>query len=96
MYSCLHVSTLRPQVLMYVDPLTNCVRYYTPRGRFVHIPPSGPCSDWASDIGQPWWRDRCYEVGRLTAKTRWIRVINALTSQEQRLQVNCGHKVHSG
>lgn len=70
-----------------MDPLTNCVRYYTPRGRFVHVPPAGPRSDWVSDIGHPWWRDKRYEVGLLTAKTRWIRVINTLTSQEQRLQV---------
>ncbi|XP_076580778.1 cytochrome b5 domain-containing protein 1 [Chaetodon auriga] len=74
-------------VLKYVDPLTNCVRYYTPRGRFLHVPPSGPRSDWASDIGRPWWKDERYEVGHLSAKTRWIRVINTLTSQEQRLQV---------
>uniref|UniRef100_A0A3P8UY81 Cytochrome b5 domain-containing protein 1 n=1 Tax=Cynoglossus semilaevis TaxID=244447 RepID=A0A3P8UY81_CYNSE len=74
-------------VLKHVDPLTNCVRYYTPRGRFVHTPPSGPHSDWAGDIGQPWWKDQQYEVGRLTTKARWIRVLNTLTSQEQRLQV---------
>ncbi|XP_040887787.1 cytochrome b5 domain-containing protein 1 [Toxotes jaculatrix] len=74
-------------VLKYVDPLTNCVRYYTPRGRFVHIPPAGPRSDWATDISQPWWKDRRYEVGLLSAKTRWIRVVNTLTSQEQQLQV---------
>uniref|UniRef100_A0A665U220 Cytochrome b5 domain-containing protein 1 n=1 Tax=Echeneis naucrates TaxID=173247 RepID=A0A665U220_ECHNA len=71
----------------FVDPLTSCLRYYTPRGRFVHVPPAGPRSDWAGVIGQPWWRDRRYEVGLLTAKARWIRVINTLTSQEQRLQV---------
>ncbi|KAM4537076.1 cytochrome b5 domain-containing protein 1 [Odontesthes bonariensis] len=74
-------------VLRYVDPLSSCVRYYTPRGRFVHVPPAGPRSDWDSDIGEPWWKDRRYEVGLLSAKTRWIRVINTLTSQEQPLQV---------
>ncbi|XP_056884025.1 cytochrome b5 domain-containing protein 1 [Takifugu flavidus] len=70
-----------------VDPLTHCARYYTPRGRFVHVPPSGPSSGWDTDFGQPWWSDERYEVGRLSAKTRWIRVINTLTSQEQKLQV---------
>uniref|UniRef100_UPI0037E71C49 cytochrome b5 domain-containing protein 1 n=1 Tax=Semicossyphus pulcher TaxID=241346 RepID=UPI0037E71C49 len=74
-------------VLRYVDPLTSCERYYTPRGRFVHVPPAGPRSDWATDIGPPWWRDGRYEVGLLSAKTRWIRVVNTLTSQEQKLQV---------
>ncbi|XP_070849681.1 cytochrome b5 domain-containing protein 1 isoform X2 [Chaetodon trifascialis] len=74
-------------VRKYMDPLTNCVRYYTPRGRFLHVPPAGPRSDWASDIGRPWWKDEDYEVGHLSARPRWIRVINTLTSQEQLLQV---------
>ncbi|KAK2863514.1 hypothetical protein Q5P01_003047 [Channa striata] len=74
-------------VRRYVDPQTKCVRYYTPRGRFVHVPPSGPCSNWDSSIGEPWWRDKRYEVGLLSAKTRWIRVVNTLTSQEQRMEV---------
>ncbi|XP_070849680.1 cytochrome b5 domain-containing protein 1 isoform X1 [Chaetodon trifascialis] len=78
---------LCPQVRKYMDPLTNCVRYYTPRGRFLHVPPAGPRSDWASDIGRPWWKDEDYEVGHLSARPRWIRVINTLTSQEQLLQV---------
>ncbi|KAM3591080.1 uncharacterized protein V6R79_021944 [Siganus canaliculatus] len=74
-------------VLTYVDPRTTCVRYYTPRGRFVHVPPAGPRSDWATATDPPWWKDRRYQVGLLSAKTRWIRVVNTLTSQEQRLQV---------
>lgn len=67
------------------------MRYYTPRGRFVHVPPAGPRCDWATDFGEPWWKDERYKVGRLSAKTRWIRVINTLTSQEQRLEVS-SHK----
>lgn len=78
---------VRSQIRRCVDPLTHCARYYTPRGRFVHVPPSGPSSGWDTDFGQPWWSDGRYEVGRLSAKTRWIRVINTLTSQEQKLQV---------
>ncbi|XP_008298534.1 cytochrome b5 domain-containing protein 1 isoform X1 [Stegastes partitus] len=74
-------------VRTYVDPGSSCVRYYTPRGRFIHVPPAGPRSDWASDFGEPWWRDQNYQVGLLSTKTRWIRVINTLTSQEQRLEV---------
>ncbi|XP_062239594.1 cytochrome b5 domain-containing protein 1-like isoform X2 [Platichthys flesus] len=74
-------------ILKHVDPLTNCVRYYTPRGRFVHVSPTGPRSNWANDFAEPWWKDRRYEVGVLTSKARWIRVINVQTSQEQQLQV---------
>ncbi|CAL8241611.1 unnamed protein product [Merluccius merluccius] len=74
-------------VLTHVDPVTSCVKYFTPRGRFVHVPPPCPRSDWDNDFGRPWWRDSRYEVGQLTAKTRWVRVINTLTSQEQLLEV---------
>lgn len=78
--------SVAPQLQTCVDPVTSCVKYFTPRGRFLHVPPMEPRSDWAHD-GEPWWRDRRYEVGVLSAKTRWIRIINTLTSQEQRLQV---------
>ncbi|XP_029986007.1 cytochrome b5 domain-containing protein 1-like isoform X2 [Sphaeramia orbicularis] len=74
-------------VLRYVDPVTHCLRYFTPRGRFVHVPPAGPRSDWDADFGQPWWTDERYQVGLLSSKTRWIRIINTLTTQETRLEV---------
>ncbi|XP_059210351.1 cytochrome b5 domain-containing protein 1 [Centropristis striata] len=74
-------------VLRFVDPVSCCLRYFTPRGRFVHVPPAGPRSDWVCDGGTPWWRDKRYQVGRLSSKTRWIRVVNTLTSQETLLQV---------
>lgn len=75
------------QVKTFVDPVTNCVRYHTPRGRFLHVPPAGPRSDWDGDIGAPWWADHRYQVGLLSAKTRRIRVVNTLTLQVQPLQV---------
>nr|XP_044986610.1 cytochrome b5 domain-containing protein 1 isoform X11 [Jaculus jaculus] len=71
----------------HVDSLTGCLRYRTPRGRCVHIPPPLPRSDWANDFGTPWWKGSNYEVGRLSAKTRNIRIINTLTSQEHTLEV---------
>ncbi|XP_053485147.1 cytochrome b5 domain-containing protein 1 isoform X2 [Ictalurus furcatus] len=73
-------------IITHVDPLTGCVKYYTPRGRFLHVPPICPCTDWANDFGKPWWKDMRYEVGILTAKARWIRIINTLSAQEQRLE----------
>lgn len=74
-------------ILTHIDPLSGCVKYYTPRGRFVHVPPPCPRTDWANDFGRPWWRDTRFEVGLLSVKTRWIRIINTLTSQEQGLEV---------
>ncbi|XP_074167959.1 cytochrome b5 domain-containing protein 1 isoform X2 [Sminthopsis crassicaudata] len=82
----------------HIDPLTGCLKYYTPRGRFVHIPPQLPRSDWANDFGQPWWRQSKYEVGLLSSKTRLIRIINTLTSQEHTLeilQLPIHSKIHS-
>uniref|UniRef100_A0A452QLL9 Uncharacterized protein n=1 Tax=Ursus americanus TaxID=9643 RepID=A0A452QLL9_URSAM len=74
----------------HVDPLTGTLRYRTPRGRFLHVPPQLPRSDWANDFGKPWWQGVRYEVGRLSAKTRNIRIINTLTSQEHILEVRTG------
>ncbi|XP_070251180.1 cytochrome b5 domain-containing protein 1 isoform X1 [Myotis yumanensis] len=74
-------------IRMYIDPLTGAQRYRTPRGRFLHVPPQLPRSDWANDFGKPWWQGTRYEVGRLSAQTRNIRIINTLTSQEHTLEV---------
>lgn len=78
------------KIRKHVDPLTGTLRYRTPRGRFLHVPPQLPRSDWANDFGKPWWQGTRYEVGRLSAKTRSIRIINTLTSQEHTLEVRTG------
>ncbi|KAK1153549.1 cytochrome b5 domain-containing protein 1 [Acipenser oxyrinchus oxyrinchus] len=71
----------------HVDPLTGCVKYYTPSGRFLHVPPPWPCTDWPTDSGRPWWRETRYEEGVLSGKTRRLRIVNTLTSQEQTIEV---------
>ncbi|XP_006899203.1 PREDICTED: cytochrome b5 domain-containing protein 1-like [Elephantulus edwardii] len=71
----------------HIDPLTGALRYRTPRGRFLHVPPQLPRSDWANDFGKPWWQGSLYEIGQLSEKTRHIRIINTLTSQEHTLEV---------
>ena len=76
------------QIRSHVDPLTGCTIPYTPHGRFVHIPPPFPNSDWANDFGRPWWKDDSYCIGILSAKTRFIKIINTLTSQEQVLEAS--------
>jgi len=75
------------EIRSHVDPMTNCVIPYTPRGRFIHIPPPYPSSDWANDFGRPWWRDDSYCIGILSKKTRNVKIINTLTSQEHILEV---------
>lgn len=77
-----------------VDPETNCVFPHIPMGRFIHIPPRCPRTDWANDFGRPWWKDESYCIGLLSNKTRKIRIINTLTSQEQVLEV-CSEEIMS-
>ncbi|XP_035697638.1 cytochrome b5 domain-containing protein 1-like [Branchiostoma floridae] len=71
----------------HIDPETGCEKYYTPHGRFIHIPPPYPRTDWANDFGRPWWKDEKYYIGELSQKTRFIRILNTLTSQEQTIEV---------
>ncbi|XP_072904832.1 cytochrome b5 domain-containing protein 1 [Hemitrygon akajei] len=77
----------REDIRIEIDQLTNCKKYHTPRGRFIHIPPPMPQSNWFNNFGTPWWKDPKYEVGILSEKTRYIRIINTLTAQEQVLEV---------
>ena len=37
--------------------------------------------------GTPWWKDMSYCIGNLTSKTRALRVVNILSSQEQLIEV---------
>ena len=98
------------QIRTFVCPLTNCTIPYTPGGRFIHIPPAYPASDWANDFGRPWWRDDSYCIGILSQKTRFIKIINTLASKHHTLEVrldnvfhhlqclshSCTYKSHSG
>lgn len=46
-----------------------------------------PDAAWASDVKTPWWKDDSYVLGRLTAKTRRIKLLNMLSRQETTLEV---------
>ena len=71
----------------YIHPDTLIEQPYLPMGRFIHVPPSDPSASWSSAIGTPWWIDSKYVVGRLTKKTRLIKLFNMLTQQETVLEV---------
>ena len=81
------MTPLSVQIRTHVDPQTGCVIPYCPNGRFVHIAPPYPDTTWANDFGRPWWKDEGYLVGILSKKTRFIKIINTLTSQEQVIEV---------
>lgn len=66
--------------------MSNLEEVYLPLGRFVHVPPSFPCSDYAFPA-TPWWEDYSLLAGRLSARSRRVRVVNMLTRDEHFLEV---------
>ncbi|XP_022254167.1 cytochrome b5 domain-containing protein 1-like isoform X1 [Limulus polyphemus] len=77
------------ELKQHVDPITNCVIPFTPHGRFIHVPPKQPRTDWCNDFNIPWWKDDRYMVGRLTARSRKICIVNTLTSGKVVMEVCC-------
>uniref|UniRef100_A0A8C6WHT4 Cytochrome b5 domain-containing protein 1 n=1 Tax=Neogobius melanostomus TaxID=47308 RepID=A0A8C6WHT4_9GOBI len=73
------------QVLRFIDPQTQCRRYYTPRGRFLHVPPPGPAQTGPVSSA-PLVERLTLQHRPVIPETRFIRVINTLTSQEQSLE----------
>lgn len=59
-----------------------------PEGRFIHVPPSEPVSNWATDFKTPWWDNDELVIGSLSSRTRYVDIINTLTEQECRLEVS--------
>ncbi|PNW78294.1 hypothetical protein CHLRE_09g403200v5 [Chlamydomonas reinhardtii] len=78
----------------HICPATHIERFYTPMGRFIHVPPPEPMCNWDTSFGLPWWRDaKKYQIGLLSARTRVIRVRNVLTDQEDQIEVPCEEKL---
>ena len=69
------------------DEKTGLVLPHVPHGRFLHVAPPYPVSNWATDFEVPWWRDEAYCIGGLSSKTRKLVVVNMLTHQETLLEV---------
>lgn len=75
-----------------IDPVTNEVGYYTPLGRFVHVPCPPYEQPFANEkpiasSSKPWWKDDKYMIGQISKKTRTIRIINTLTHHDHLLEV---------
>lgn len=63
------------------------VQPFLPHGRFLHVPPSEPTSSWDTEFGTPWWLDMDLVIGTLSKRTRKVRIVNALTQQNDVLLV---------
>jgi len=86
------ISDFDPQIRVHIDRRTGCEVPFTPQGRFIHIPPPYPSAVWSNDFGTPWWKDEAYCIGHLSQKTRKIRIINTLTSQEHTIEL-CSEEI---
>lgn len=63
------------------------------QGKFIHVAPTEPRSDWNCGFDLPWWQNADeYRIGRLTSSTCLIRIMNMLTESEDFLEV--GAYVH--
>lgn len=72
-------------VKTFMDPEKNIRLPYTPQGRFIHVPPSDPI-EWGATYSLPWWKDSKYIIGKLTKKSRLLKVVNMLTRTEDVIQ----------
>mmetsp|Transcript_43974 Transcript_43974/g.116245 ORF Transcript_43974/g.116245 Transcript_43974/m.116245 type:complete len:242 (-) Transcript_43974:80-805(-) len=71
----------------HIDPATGLEEIYCPWGRYIHVPPQGPESNWATNFETPWWEDTRYYIGRATKRTRKVTMVNLLTKQKNTLEV---------
>eukprot|EP00747_Dinoflagellata_sp_TGD_P162287 gnl/TRDRNA2_/TRDRNA2_179721_c0_seq1.p1 gnl/TRDRNA2_/TRDRNA2_179721_c0~~gnl/TRDRNA2_/TRDRNA2_179721_c0_seq1.p1 ORF type:complete len:283 (+),score=54.55 gnl/TRDRNA2_/TRDRNA2_179721_c0_seq1:115-849(+) len=71
----------------HIDPVTGLEEIYCPWGRYIHVPPQGPESSWATSYATPWWDDRRYYIGSLSDHTRKVTILNLLTKQKTTLEV---------
>jgi len=70
-----------------IDSKTELEVPFTPMGTFLHCPPTIPTADYSTNIGTVWWRDRGLALGKLTMRTRRIKLENMLTKQKTALEV---------
>jgi len=73
-------------VRTFIDSKTELEVPFTPMGAFLHCPPREPTM-WSSDIGTVWWRNKGLHLGKLTLRTRRIKLENMLTKQKTELEV---------
>jgi hypothetical protein len=82
-------NTRQPKT--FIDPVTNQQAYFTPTGRYLHIPSCLAQSDAQTECAPytvPWWDNTDkYCIGRLTQKLRQINLMNTLTKEESQIDV---------
>lgn len=62
-------------------------------GRYLHVPSTVPETDPEPTEHPPWWKNPKYIIGRLTMKSRKVRIINMLTHHTDSIEVPCEETV---
>lgn len=70
-----------------IDPQTGLSTYVIPHGRYIHLPPPLPTTDWDSSCIIEWWNDTSLRVGRLSSKSIFITIVNTLSDQSDTFEV---------
>ena len=70
----------------HIDETTQLEVPFTPQGRFLHVEPEEPSTEW-QDFALPWWADPKYVVGRLTKTVRKIKFMNTLSKSQDIIEV---------
>nr|PNR30545.1 hypothetical protein PHYPA_026861 [Physcomitrium patens] len=81
------------EVLLWRHPTMKLSTYYTPQGRFAHIPPPFPRTDFNMDYN-PWWLDKNFVIGFLSKRTQFIRVKNILLDHVYVMEVPCEETIN--
>lgn len=71
----------------FIDPASNLKVIYCPFGRYLHVPPIGPSGIFDDSFKVPWWKDEKYCIGKLSEKSRKIRLLNMLSDIDDIIEV---------
>jgi len=58
---------------------TSLIGYFCPNGLYPNVPPHFPDAEFDYDFDIPWWKNKNFQVGKLTKKVRKIKIMNTLT-----------------
>lgn len=71
----------------FVDAVTAYEEIYCPTGRYIHVPPKYPDTEF-DPVDVPWWQEESkYYVGLLASSVRKLRIVNLLTKQQVEIEV---------
>lgn len=71
----------------HTDAVSNLKTIFCPFGRYLHVPPLDPSGQFDLSFKTPWWKDKTFEIGLLSAKPRQISIVNMLSKTQDIIQV---------